>query len=181
MNNSYRVTIKVRNANLLRAIEKSCNKVGKEFCNKVGINYLQLNDLINLKRNPTDKNGDWIDTVVKLCVFLNVMPCMLFDEDQMNMNIGKNSSEFDSNLNQIKQLSIDEKSLQLTVDKIIGNLTPREEKVIIARFGLDCEEKTLQAIGDDLNVSKDRIRQIEQKALHKLRHPKNSIELKKFL
>jgi hypothetical protein len=180
MNNSYRVTIKVRNANLLRAIENSGNKVGVKFCEKVGISYITLNDLINLQKKPVYKNGDWLDDVIKLCVFLNVMPCKLFDQDQMDMGLNKNSSSFDSNLAEIKSLSMDENKLQIKVDEVLSKLTPQEEDVVKKRFGLHSEEKTKSMLAEEMGLSITRITQIEEKALRKLRHPKFSSYLEQF-
>ena len=56
---------------------------------------------------------------------------------------------------------------------VLQTLSPREEKVIRLRFGLDAEgrEHTLEEVGEDFNVTRERIRQIEVKALRKLRHP----------
>jgi RNA polymerase primary sigma factor len=60
-------------------------------------------------------------------------------------------------------------------------LTPREEKVIKMRFGLeDGSEHTLEEVGQHFAVTRERIRQIEAKALHKLRHSSRSVKLKSF-
>lgn len=181
MNHSYRVTVKVRNANLLNAIEKSGLKNRKEFCVAAGISYSFLNELINLKAKPIDINGDYKPEIINLCVFLNVMPCKLFDEDQMYMRLENNVFSFDNSLAQITQLSIDQKKLQIVVESILDGFTQNEQRVISARFGLNTNEKTLKEIGDDFGISSERVRQIEIKALRKLRHPRNSIVLKEFI
>jgi RNA polymerase primary sigma factor len=65
---------------------------------------------------------------------------------------------------------------------VLRTLTPREEKVIKMRFGLeDGSEKTLEEVGQCFAVTRERIRQIEAKALRKLRHPSRSLKLKSFL
>ena len=65
---------------------------------------------------------------------------------------------------------------------VLSTLTPREEKVLRLRFGLeDGRSRTLEEVGREFNVTRERIRQIEAKALRKLRHPSRSKRLKDFL
>ena len=65
---------------------------------------------------------------------------------------------------------------------VLGTLTPREEKVLRLRFGLDDgRARTLEEVGKKFNVTRERIRQIEAKALRKLRHPSRSRKLKDYL
>jgi len=65
---------------------------------------------------------------------------------------------------------------------VLGTLTPREEKVLRLRFGLeDGRPRTLEEVGKEFNVTRERIRQIEAKALRKLRHPSRSKRLRDFL
>ncbi len=66
--------------------------------------------------------------------------------------------------------------------EVLDTLTPREEKVLRLRFGLDDgRARTLEEVGKEFNVTRERIRQIEAKALRKLRHPSRSKKLKDFL
>jgi RNA polymerase primary sigma factor len=65
---------------------------------------------------------------------------------------------------------------------VLKTLTTREEKVLRLRFGLDDgRPRTLEEVGREFNVTRERIRQIEAKALRKLRHPSRSKKLKDFL
>lgn len=67
------------------------------------------------------------------------------------------------------------------VRKVLKTLTPREEKVLKMRFGIDvASEHTLEEVGKDFSVTRERIRQIEVKALRKLRHPSRSKKLQSF-
>jgi RNA polymerase primary sigma factor len=71
--------------------------------------------------------------------------------------------------------------LKERVRKVLKTLTPREEKVLKMRFGIDvASEHTLEEVGKDFSVTRERIRQIEVKALRKLRHPSRSKKLKSF-
>ena len=65
---------------------------------------------------------------------------------------------------------------------VLDTLTPREEKVLKLRFGLeDGRARTLEEVGKEFQVTRERIRQIEAKALRKLRHPSRSKKLRDFL
>jgi len=76
----------------------------------------------------------------------------------------------------------DDEVLGEKVSDLLSTLTPREEKVLRMRFGIGerCDH-TLEEVGRDFAVTRERIRQIEAKALHKLRHPTRSRKLKRFL
>ena len=72
--------------------------------------------------------------------------------------------------------------LREQLSQVLYTLTPREEKVLRLRFGLvDGRPRTLEEVGRDFNVTRERIRQIEAKALRKLRHPSRSKKLRDFL
>jgi RNA polymerase primary sigma factor len=73
-------------------------------------------------------------------------------------------------------------NLKEQTEAVLKTLTPREEKVIKMRFGVgDGSEHTLEEVGQNFAVTRERIRQIEAKALRKLRHPSRSRKLKAFL
>ena len=63
----------------------------------------------------------------------------------------------------------------------VGRLTPREATILRRRFGIDCDEHTLEEVGKEFGVTRERIRQIEAKALRKLRHPGRTGHLREFL
>jgi RNA polymerase primary sigma factor len=72
--------------------------------------------------------------------------------------------------------------LKEQISDVLKTLTPREEKVLALRFGLaDGQSHTLEEVGKEFNVTRERIRQIEAKALRKLRHPSRSKRLRDFL
>jgi RNA polymerase primary sigma factor len=72
--------------------------------------------------------------------------------------------------------------LKEQIDSVLSSLTPRERRVLQLRFGLeDGRSRTLEEVGKEFNVTRERIRQIEAKALRKLRHPSRSRKLKDYL
>jgi len=72
--------------------------------------------------------------------------------------------------------------LKEQIDDVLSHLSPRERRVIQLRFGLeDGRSRTLEEVGQEFNVTRERIRQIEAKALRKLRHPSRSRKLKDYL
>jgi RNA polymerase primary sigma factor len=72
--------------------------------------------------------------------------------------------------------------LKEQIDEVLSTLTPREQRVLRLRFGLeDGRSRTLEEVGREFNVTRERIRQIEAKALRKLRHPSRSRRLKDYL
>jgi RNA polymerase primary sigma factor len=73
-------------------------------------------------------------------------------------------------------------NLKEMTESVLKTLTPREEKVIKMRFGLDNgSDHTLEEVGQNFAVTRERIRQIEAKALRKLRHPSRSRKLRPFM
>lgn len=92
----------------------------------------------------------------------------------VNTIVDKNSESPDKDI-------LDE-SLRDALEEVLDTLTESEKKIIKMRFGLDdYEPMSLQQIGDKFNLSKERIRQIEKKAIRRLRHPSRSQKLKSFL
>jgi len=72
--------------------------------------------------------------------------------------------------------------LKEQIDAVLHSLTPREQRVLQLRFGLeDGRSRTLEEVGKEFGVTRERIRQIEAKALRKLRHPSRSRKLKDYL
>ena len=83
----------------------------------------------------------------------------------------------------IKFASIENELFELNkIDEVLSTLTEREQKVLRLRFGMnDGRARTLEEVGKEFDVTRERIRQIEAKALRKLRHPSRSRKLKDYL
>jgi RNA polymerase primary sigma factor len=88
----------------------------------------------------------------------------------------------DSHLGDFIEDAATVESLRETVHGVLSQLTPREAKVLRMRFGIDLStDHTLEEVGKQFDVTRERIRQIEAKALRKLRHPSRSEQLRSFL
>ena len=75
-----------------------------------------------------------------------------------------------------------QENLKETTTRVLASLTPREERVLRMRFGIGMNtDHTLEEVGKQFDVTRERIRQIEAKALRKLRHPTRSDQLRSFL
>jgi RNA polymerase primary sigma factor len=73
-------------------------------------------------------------------------------------------------------------NLRETTTRVLASLTPREERVVRMRFGIGIiTDHTLAEVGQQFSVSRERIRQIEAKAIRKLKHPSRSRQLRSFL
>ncbi len=87
----------------------------------------------------------------------------------------------DDTLNDIVIDEVEKHNLQEKIDEVLSFLTDQEEEVLRSRFGLgESEPKTLEEIGKIFGVTRERIRQIEAKALRKLRHPSKLKQLENF-
>ena len=79
-------------------------------------------------------------------------------------------------------LGVDRQILKEQIAEVLDTLTDREQKVLRLRFGLDDgRSRTLEEVGKEFNVTRERIRQIEAKALKKLRNPARTRKLKDFI
>jgi len=72
-------------------------------------------------------------------------------------------------------------SLSKEIDRALGTLTPRESEIVKMFFGIGCQEMTLEEIGDKFGLTRERVRQIKEKAIRRLRQNSRSIHLKPFL
>ena len=179
----YRVQIKVRNGRLLRAIERAGHQAGQIFAREVGISYTgHLLPYLNLKRTPFDENGDIRPCAEMLCVFLNCLPDELWSEEQRYLLV-TNAAEIELSAASVHELLsspsscadplglLEKKQAAQAVDALLDTLTPREAEVLRLRCGIDGESMNLEEMANAMGCSRERIRQIEVKALRKLRAP----------
>ena len=175
----YRVNVKIRNARLLRAIEKSGHNPGQIFASAVGISYQQLLGYVNLTRAPVDENEELRPCAEKLMIFFNCMTSDLWSEEQM-IPLEKNSAEIEMFADDVRNLLesreypdpaaiIEQQEEIRDLDKLLEILTPRESLVLKLRNGIEGNPMTLSEVGKEMNVCAQRVRHIEATALRKIR------------
>jgi RNA polymerase sigma factor (sigma-70 family) len=189
--NDYRVKIKVRNNRILKAIESSGGVLGLKWCKANGMCYTSLNDLINMTKSPLTYSGEFTTAATKLCDVLGVLPDDLWSQEQIRP-LEKNFTEMEMSYEQLLALNnvgetfyltdfektIDSERLKNKFDELLAGLTERQQQVLNFRF---FQEKTLEEVSDILNISKERVRQIETKAVRLLRNPKRLNALSQFI
>jgi RNA polymerase sigma factor (sigma-70 family) len=200
MTKDYRIELKVKNNLLYTAIKEAGFDTVRSFSIASKISYVGICSLVTMRSSPIAKitstrkqfNRPFSDLVYKICDALRKEPEELFAQCHIDYN-GKSSviaevdaREVDAYLEMTRQLSLEDNSLDKEIFaeqsshlllEQLKTLTPREQKVIKARFGLDEEAKTFSDVSASLGVSRERIRQIESKALRKLRHHSRSEKL----
>lgn len=177
----YRVRISVRNARLLRAIERAGHRPGAQFAAAVGISYSgALLPYLNLTRSPLTPDGLLRECAWNLCDFLNASPSDLWSDAQLNP-LRKNHSSIDLDADSVQALvcgSATTDPLQLAshtqagriLQDVIDSLTPREANVIRERFFGDA---SLEELAERMDITRIRVHQIEVKAMRKLRSDKS--------
>jgi RNA polymerase sigma factor (sigma-70 family) len=191
----YRVTVKVQNNNIVKRILDAGYKSIGEFCRINEISASSLGEIINMKCSPLHRYGDFHAVVKKTALSLKCLPEELFTENQLNTSLETNQRILEieeaelkfmlNNESMMKSLeqSVFETERTKAIDICLNSLTPRECTVISMRMGIGdyYREYTLEEIGRKFDVNRERIRQIEKKALRKLRHPCRSEQLREFI
>ncbi len=198
--NEYRIKVTVRNNLILSAIENAGYKTVSEFCRAIDISKTAFTELIAMRKPPLNMDGEFSEKAKALMEGLCALPTDLWTSEQLTLRLKRNSAELEVSAEGMRAaLGINaEETLELmkpddpdevvrkhetisVVEKQLDSITPREALVLRMHFGIDCEEHTLDEIGKKLDVTRERIRQIEAKALRKLKHPSRADELRQLL
>ena len=176
----YRLTIKVRNNRLLKAIEDAGGTPGGKWCAANGLCYERVNNLVNMKSSPLTSNGELHRDAARLCEVLGKLPEELWSNEQL-YPLERNFSELEMDYAQVVALlpqeqqsylpdfsEFEQEQTKSLLSKVVSTLTPSEQNVIRLRFE---EDLTLDECARKLGVGRGRVRQIEQKSLRKMRHP----------
>lgn len=188
MVNEYRVKVTVKNNLILTAIEKAGYRSAAAFCREAGMTSTALSGLITMKNPPLLVTGEFSEGAKSLMEFLCLAPTDLWTSEQLTLRLKSNSAEREVNLDGMRaalginaeealllvapspEEVMEEKDIQKLIEEQLASITPREEKVLRLRYGIGCEEHTLEETGKILEVTRERIRQIEIHALRKLKH-----------
>ena len=122
-------------------------------------------------------------TTDKVCKILRIAKDSVSLETPVGEEDDSSLGDFIEDKNEISPMdAMVQQSLNEQTRKVLATLTPREEKILRMRFGIGKTlDYTLEEVGRDFDVTRERIRQIESKALRKLRHPSRAKQLKPFL
>ena len=181
-----RLEITGRNNVLWHAIHANHKNVDR-FSMSNNFNQGQVGDILNFKMSPYRKNGEVRKIAKRLCELFNyevddLFPPHLYNNIKENKAVlelqGKSAIAYHQSLNPARKFGSNERE---KIELILNTLSPREKYVIEERFGLNSEAKTLEKIAIKMCVTRERVRQIECKAVRKLRHPGRAILVKDFI
>jgi RNA polymerase sigma factor (sigma-70 family) len=197
MSKEIRIEARLRNNLLWHAIFDIWPSVAK-FCREKGFIQSTVGQLLNLKISPLNrKTGKYRPICQKLanefCYTVEeLFPLKIYDIENTQAAIEVSLSELP--YDELARLSapptqLDEVintesgDLDNNVNLVLSSLNYREEKILRERLGIGegAEERTLEEVGQKFGICREHVRQIEKKALRKLRHPKRSKGLKPFL
>jgi RNA polymerase primary sigma factor len=195
MTQDYRVEIKIRNNRLLEKIEQAGYKNVAEFAKAISIPYSVVSSFVTMKRAPINSlTGTYSPRFMEIVDYLNCMPEDIFPKSRMSNPLKSNYASFKGNEGDVKNLTASMASVaidpekkmivdeaQKTIHDSLYALTPKEHRVLTLLFGLDgSEPKTLEQVGKEFNVTRERIRQVQHKAFRKLKHPAKSKKLREI-
>jgi len=184
--NDYRVKITIRNERLLAAMEGMGYKSVAEFSRNQGLNGVKVREIFSGKIPPLDREGNPKELTKEILEILNLTIEKAFTEKQLK---GFKKHTFEVKIEEEKllqiispaknqEIKVIEQEVKSKLSEILSTLTPREERIVRMRFGVGMNtDHTLEEVGLQFSVTRDRIRQIEDKALRKLKHPTVAIKL----
>lgn len=194
----YRVKITVRNNLLLKAIEDAGYKSQADFARAIGSSSTAVSALVAMRDAPLNGDGEFSELAKLIMEVLGACPTDLWTEQQLTMKLKKNTADMNMGANtlrlmlsdpndpvlledNVEDMNLFREELKDTMADMLDSMTPREAKVLKLRFGIGCEEHTLEQLAVIFEVTRERIRQIEAKALRKMRHPSRSDKLQMFI
>lgn len=169
----YKLSVKVENANIIKAITDAGYNVGGKFCDEIGISYSRLRHFINMQTTPLEEDGFFKQDVIRLCEVLNKSPSDLFTDEQLTETLETNKAELYLDKESLSAVlggsELSNKRIEQAevVDSLLEKLRDRERYVIDLLY---VDGLTLEEAGEEMGVTAPRVRQIQQKALSKLRH-----------
>jgi RNA polymerase sigma factor (sigma-70 family) len=179
----YAVTIRVRNGRLLSEIQRRGYRSVKQFCDVHQFGYQHILAYLSLKLPPYGKEGRIRQSALALCDALSAEVEDLFPPEfltramaRATATVGMTEEQLRGMLTQTPQTPLDHMIIDETgmeVQHAVFSLTPRQTKVLAMRFAMGRydREYSLEEVGNEFNVTRERVRQIEQSGIRKLRNP----------
>jgi len=192
----YRLEIKVRNNPVLKRIEELGYESPVAFCKAHKLNYQTVNKIISFKISFYTKFGRISEIIIKLADALQVLPDYIYPPERRGVPLERNKYIAEVEKADLMQVSTSLRMDALPVDDrkmlddfaptirrvMLEALTPREQRLLDKRFGITSGVPlTLDEVGAELNVGKERVRQMEAKAMRKMKHPANSKKLREYI
>ena len=134
-----------------------------------------------------EEPGTYRKPAERIAEVLGVIPEVVFGEDPRANERRQYAEEMFGELNpsispRTPEQELDKERLKNTVTRVLASLTPQTDRVMRMRFGVGMNtERTLEEVGQQFSVTHERIREIEAKALRKLKHPDRSRKMRSFL
>jgi RNA polymerase sigma factor (sigma-70 family) len=194
----FNLKVTVRNNLVLTAINNSGYTNLAKFAKDNRLSLGLLYDTINLKRPPMLQTGEFSPFAMKLMETLGACPTDLWTNEQLTMKLKRNTSYRELGTEELQKClqssarsligldyceqEAEEQEAEEIIEGMVDSLTPREARVLRLRFGLDGEdEHTLEEIAKKIGFTRERVRQVEAKALRKMRNPSRSKILQELL
>ena len=181
----FRIKVSIRNNLLLNAIEEQGYPTVAAFERAMGVSSGRMNALVSMRVAPLLDSGEFSKEAKTAMEVLGAAPTDLWTEQQLTIKLHRNSGEREIDADLVHHLleqrsqmeylpspedHLIERETNQLVDDLLNKIRPREKNVLISRFQND---ETYEEVGKKMDVSRERARQIEAKALRKLRHPAN--------
>tara|TARA_R110000868_G_C10704844_1_gene749421 strand:+ start:61 stop:654 length:594 start_codon:yes stop_codon:yes gene_type:complete len=176
----YLIEIRVKNGPMLAAMRAAGLETAAKLSRASDVGQNIIGKYLHLKLPPITKSGKWSRSALKLSETLGMLPEDLFPPQHLHDPLEKNRGEISMSLadmtdagllrcEQSPDARIDRQESRAVLMWAIAKLTPRERNVIDMRFGISRDPMTLDAAGERIGVTKERIRQLESKALRRLK------------
>jgi DNA-directed RNA polymerase sigma subunit (sigma70/sigma32) len=188
--NDYRIEMTVKNNRIFSYMHQMGYESVSAFCRATDMQPTVVGELLNLKRAAIhSKTGEWTVPALKLAEALACSPDDLWTDAQRTAALESNKRAVELSEEDAARIMYDDQDTLLlemerneSVESVLKKLPAREETIVRMRFGFPpyYEEHTLESVAKEFDVSRNRIMQIEAKALRRLRHPQNSTQLKDF-
>lgn len=189
----YKIKVSIRNNLILKAIEDFGYISIAKFCEEHKLNTVSVRLLVQFRRKPIDHTGEFCKIAKDLMEVLGAAPTDLWTAEQLELCLPKNTVEKNIGQRALDELlgmdngeliaietpeeKLSKRERKLILIGVLESLTDREQYVIANRFGLGCKALTLDELSEDMGVTRERVRQIEAKALRNLRSPRRSQKL----
>jgi RNA polymerase sigma factor (sigma-70 family) len=194
MTKDFRVEVKIKNNKLLEKIEAAGFTSVAQFAKAHNISLSRIYKLVSMKDTALGYGGKLRPLTLKLSKIFQCLPEDIFPEAQITQKLTNNRQFFTANESELVNLTASLRSVSVSperalilsdaqdvVKSMVAELTPREQMVLDMRYGLtDGGEKTLDEIAKVMGFTRERIRQLEQNALRKMKHPAKSKQLREY-